>query len=655
MGVRVCAAADCGEVLPAGRRKWCSDACRLREKSRIRRLSGVDEGHSVRPGQRGVVYRQVAESDMLPAVLKNVMSVSEFAEYLGRSQGAVSKALDAYRADMLLAAKSEGWLPDGEVCAMLMIDPETGAELKPASRDDEAWFAAAADAFVTFSNRFFRVRKGVPYIIAPFHRRWIVAILKAIYFGEKLMILSPPRHGKSELLVHFAVWLIARNPDIAILWVGGNSEIASDMVSSVRDELEHNTELIDAVLPPDTTWAPTERKGAQWTSTRFRVANRTLPRKAATMTAVGRNGKILSRDADFIISDDIEDHESVQTVGSRNATRSWFTTQLDSRKEEHTGWVLIGSRQHHEDLYGYLLDDDEWHTDVSSAHRLDCTIDPHNLDAHTDCMLFPQIRSYRWLYAKRRSAAALGLEDHFEMVYLNVTKPQGATIFVRDEMEQCFDPTRPIGYPNLTDPQGNLLPVMTVAGLDPAATGYQAGFMWGYSPHTHIEYMIDLDNRAGGGIDAFLQLAQLWLERYNLRLWVIEDMGFQKGYRQEKRVQQWAERNGVTLLPHTTGRNKTDPQYGVGAMSGLYRDKLINLPYGSAEAKEKTELLVRQAVRFSNDRTTNRKRLTDALMASWFPQRIIENWKREQTEGIKMQYEPMFADYRGDQLVDVPW
>ena len=48
--------------------------------------------------------------------------------------------------------------------------------------------------------------------------------------GGNLMILSPPRHGKTELLIHFAIWQICRNPNVRIMWVGGNEDIAKNAV-----------------------------------------------------------------------------------------------------------------------------------------------------------------------------------------------------------------------------------------------------------------------------------------------------------------------------------------------------------------------------------------------------------------------------------------
>ena len=73
------------------------------------------------------------------------------------------------------------------------------------------------------------------------------------------------------------------------------------------------------------------------------------------MVAVGKGGKILSRDCDLIIADDIEDHSTTIQPSAREQTRQWWTTTLSSRKEEHTAIVVIGSRQHPEDLYNFCL------------------------------------------------------------------------------------------------------------------------------------------------------------------------------------------------------------------------------------------------------------------------------------------------------------
>ena len=167
--------------------------------------------------------------------------------------------------------------------------------------------------------------------------------------------------------------------------------------------------------------------------------------------------------------------------------------------------------------------------------------------------------------------------------------------------------------------------------------------------------MIDMDQRIGGGIDAFMDLGDLWLERYGIAHWVVEDMGFQKGYRTDPRVIEWAADRGIFIEGHTTGTNKADPLFGVGAMARLYREELVNLPYGSTEAREKVGSLVRQALKFS-DETGSRKRKTgDGLMASWFPTKVFRRWQREESAEMDVDYDPAYAELEMLDMNSAPW
>ena len=125
---------------------------------------------------------------------------------------------------------------------------------------------------------------------------------------------------------------------------------------SVMDTLDSNEKLKEDFCGPGGSFKPATRAGKMWSRNGFTVSTRTVSGiKSPTMIGIGRGGKILSRDCDIIIADDIEDHSSTMQPASRNNTKNWWTTTLGSRKEEHTAMVLIGSRQHPDDLYSCLL------------------------------------------------------------------------------------------------------------------------------------------------------------------------------------------------------------------------------------------------------------------------------------------------------------
>jgi hypothetical protein len=495
------------------------------------------------------------------------------------------------------------------------------------------WAVEMTDRFIKFEERWFRLAEKALFLRDDFHYEWITSILASIASGGYLQILSPPRHGKSELLVHFCVWLICQNPNIRILWVGPNEPIATSMLVAVKTYLEDQIDMIEAVLGPARNFRPLSAGGRDWSSTSFTVASRTVTLVGSTMLAVGRNAQILSRNADLIVCDDIENKSSTAQPKLRQETKDWFGTDLDSRKEEHTALIVIGSRQHLDDLYSANLEDDNFFNIVNSAHDPDCKFDVYDESLHVECMLFPELRTYRWLATKKRGAEARGNAKLFEMVYQNDPQGEGISVFDRDALMGSRNPSRGVGLKGI--PSGYSL----IAGLDPSSTGYQAGFLWGLRMRkTYVgereeliqlqRWMVDSDNTLGGGIGKALDLMKRWLKMYGLRHWVVEINGFQKAIVDDPEIQAWAKREGVKIVPHETGLNKLDPTYGTGAMDRLFRANLIDLPYADTESIEKVDAYIKQALNFTDQGQQHRKNLTDILMASWLPTKEIRKMER---------------------------
>ena len=198
------------------------------------------------------------------------------------------------------------------------------------------------ESFKDFETDTFLTEKGVPFETAPFHEKWINALNKAIDEGGQQMILSPPRHGKTELLIHFAIWRIMKNPNIRIMWVGGNEDIAKNSVSSVIDTLESNEGLKKIFVDQVVAFKPKTRTGKSWSQNGFTVSTRTVHGiKSPTMIGIGKGGKILSRDCDLIIADDIEDHASTAQPRARHNTKNWWTTTLHLVKRNIQQLLLL--------------------------------------------------------------------------------------------------------------------------------------------------------------------------------------------------------------------------------------------------------------------------------------------------------------------------
>ena len=448
-------------------KKYCTVQCSRKAQHKRSKAKKKKEFTSQMTASRGEYYQDYIEN-FAAEVEENLINKKDVAEIYGVNKSLITKMHEAYLIDKDNLEKKKDW-----------TTPEDAIK--------------SLDKFEDFRNRYFQTETGEQYETADFHKRWIASILKAIDEGGEQMILSPPRHGKTDLLTHFAVWQICKNPNVRIMWVGGNEEIAKNAVGAVVDHLEHNEKLIEDFCGPGEAFKPKNRSGKSWTSGQFTIANRTVTGiKSPTMVAVGKGGKILSRDCDLIIADDIEDHGTTIQPSAREQTRQWWTTTLSSRKEEHTAIVVIGSRQHPEDLYNFLLENPQMDKIVEEAHSTECVLPESDIDLHTDCMLWANKRSYKWLVSRLQAAETTGGKAIFEMVYLNKAFAEGIAMFDVEEVDLCRDVNRVVGQV----PAGCRL----VAGLDPASTGYQAAFLWAINTETGKMYMVDIENEQGGGI-----------------------------------------------------------------------------------------------------------------------------------------------------------
>jgi len=612
-----------------GNSRYCSTQCsnrakykRAKERERLEAINKLDINETTL--NRGEHYKDYVEN-YASLVEQKTITQSDVARLIGVAKDIVNKMHNAYRIDKTNAEQREDWSTPKEAIDSLQ-------------------------KFEDFRDRYFQTETGDKYETADFHQRWIQSILDAIDTGGEQMILSPPRHGKTDLLTHFAIWQICKNPNVRIMWVGGNEEIAKNAVGAVVDHLEHNEKLIEDFCGPGATFKPKNRSGKSWTSGQFTTATRTVTGiKSPTMVAVGKGGKILSRDCDLIIADDIEDHGTTVQPSAREQTRQWWTTTLSSRKEEHTAIVVIGSRQHPEDLYNFLLENPEMTTIVEEAHSTECVLPENEIELHTDCMLWAGKRSYKWLLSRLHAAETTGGKAIFEMVYLNKAFVDGITMFDVEEIDVCRDVNRVVGQV----PAGTHL----IAGLDPASTGYQACFLWAIDSDSGKLYMVDIENQEGGGVIQAKQTIKKWHEMYGLSHWVIEENGFQRAIRQDKDLKDYCSRVGIYLEGHQTQKNKFDPIFGVGSMRELFKEQLISLPYGSAESETKSNIYRRQLIYFSTgaSKQSGRNNKSDVVMASWFPMKVIRRMQKERLAEVGLDYEPSFGEWDITDMNETPW
>ena len=630
----ICQAKGCKNWLKGKQRKYCSEQCNKRSWAQKKRdgaelpLKPINQEFKSDTGnyasiRRGKYYNEF-RTLYAETLATGEITTQEVAADLDCTSATVSRMLAAYKIDKGTEIKGENWSQGEEVLELLAN-------------------------FSSFRNKYFATETGEKYETADFHLNWIENIEDSIENGKELLILSPPRHGKTELLIHFAVFQIMKNPNIRIMWVGGNEDIAKNAVASVLDQLDENDRLKEDFCPPGKSFKPDNRSGKNWSQNQFTVGTRTVPGiKSPTMVAVGKGGKILSRDCDLIIADDIEDHQTTMQPGARENTRQWWTTTLSSRKEEHTAVVVIGSRQHSDDLYHHLLSNESFMTIVETAHNITCNLPDHVEEEHQECMLWPGKRTYKWLMSRMQAAETTGGRQIYEMVYYNQAYVEGTQIFTMDMIDQCMRPDLSIGQI-----PGSL---HLVAGLDPASSGYQAAVLWGINAMKGELFLIDIENRQGGGVKHALQIMSDWYQKYDLQHWIIEENGFQTAIRQDEKIKDFVLRGGITMQGHVTGKNKHDPMYGVGSMAGLFEAQKIFLPTGNSESLAKVNSYRQQLLYFDGKPVSTRnKEKTDLVMAAWFPMKVFRRMNKEQLATMGLDYNASYTDFDRTDYNEAPW
>lgn len=164
--------------------------------------------------------------------------------------------------------------------------------------------------------------------------------------NKRVLILSPRFSAKSTIISFiYPLFLICTNPNIRILVVSANEDIATSFVRQVLHQLENNEKLLHDfhyLIP---------KKYSKWGEKAFIVKRDTIE-KDPTMSAAGILGKIVSKRADVIILDDIIDLETSRTQNQRKKVIEWFDNVLYPILEPQKGRIIIvGTSWFKGDLY----------------------------------------------------------------------------------------------------------------------------------------------------------------------------------------------------------------------------------------------------------------------------------------------------------------
>jgi predicted phage terminase large subunit-like protein len=190
------------------------------------------------------------------------------------------------------------------------------------------------------------------YIAEPAHYH-IARRLEQVLRGEikRLMIFSPPQHGKSELIsIRFPAYWLAQRPDDPVILASYGASLAERHSSEARATVE-STGYHDL-------WPGIETRKDSRSKQLWRIAGR-----RGGLLSVGVGGPITGHGAQLgIIDDPFENWRQAQSATTRDHVWNWWRGTFRTRIWEGGAIILVMTRWHEDDLAGRLLatQGEEW-------------------------------------------------------------------------------------------------------------------------------------------------------------------------------------------------------------------------------------------------------------------------------------------------------
>ena len=164
------------------------------------------------------------------------------------------------------------------------------------------------------------------------------------YFG--VIIMEPPRHGKSELCSHyFPAWYLGARPDNKVMLASYEAEFAASWGEKTRNTMEeYGPQYFGVTVNPKSqakdNWSVAQHRGG--------------------MVTAGVGGALTGRGGNLLIVDDsVKNSKEAQSPAIQKTQREWWKSTFRTRAEPDAVALVIGTRWHENDLIGYLIEEME--------------------------------------------------------------------------------------------------------------------------------------------------------------------------------------------------------------------------------------------------------------------------------------------------------
>lgn len=431
----------------------------------------------------------------------------------------------------------------------------------------------------------------------PCQQAWD-AQLDDIHYGG---IVGAPGVGKTELLLFKGTNQIIKNRNIRIAILGATEKIARKDLSVISRNLQ-NSKLVG-------DFGSFRTRSETWGKTAITV-KRDGNLKDPTVEALGIGSNILGGRYDIIIADDPIDEKTVRSADRRKQTIEYLEGTLLERLEPWGIFWVLGNRKHPDDLYNYLIKSGRYEVVTSRALIREPEYSAIELPRPEPSQWNPKVKTkFRIVFKTTDRGEALTPErwpverllewkHHigsvlFNREYQGIVVDDETALIKREWLEAARDETVSYGVYD----RRNYLGI--ISGCDPALatdkkraekndTDFFVNTTVGIGANEH-RYLLDLVRDRGMSPDKVEKtlINQARLHRPNRMFLEANAFG---------EIHHWnlKHKTGIPIKAHYTGGNKYDPYAGYPALSTLFENKQIHLPYKTDRDKEITDGLIEE-------------------------------------------------------------
>ncbi len=368
---------------------------------------------------------------------------------------------------------------------------------------------------------------------------------------KKKLLMIPRGHLKSTVItVGRTLQAIAKDPSVRILIANANYKLATGFLTDIKRHLKFNETFHEY-------WGNLSMGTREWN--RDSITLGSSKRKEPTVTTKGVESDVTSQHYDIIILDDLVNAAYVNTADQIQKTVDFYKETLNLL-EPNGEVIIIGTRWHDSDLYGWIMDRDnnvipDFNVFIKQAYQGELFSDEKDLE-----LLFPDKFSKQHL---RKLYRQLG-PYFFSTQYMNDPIPADDADFRRDWF-QYYEPA---------DMKGKLLNKFVM--IDPAISiekdaDYTAMVTVGVDEYNNI-YILDVVRRRMKPSELIEMIFTLWNYHSPVKIG-IEDVAFQKALQYSLSEEMHKRGQFLPIVPlKPAGRNKDQRIRG---LQPLYANKKV--------------------------------------------------------------------------------